>query len=181
MDTYVMSKNRFIDLIEKAVAKSSIYNLTDILNAENDELDIRGVQHKGYLAAITDLRSYYDANMELLNYDLSSQLISSSWPIYTVTTDSCPVHYYQTAKVKNSMVANGCVISGTVENSVIGRDVRIEEGAVVKNCVVLGHTTIKKNVHLTCQVVDKWAQVIHAGEITATPDAPGYIRRDDVI
>jgi glucose-1-phosphate adenylyltransferase len=181
MDTVVMKRELFIDLLRKAVKTSAICSLTDILNIENPNLDIRGVQHKGYFAAITDFRSYYDANMELLNYDVSSQLISSAWPIYTVTTDSCPVHYYETASVRNSMVANGCMIAGTVENSVIGRDVKIEEGAVVKNCVILGHTTIKKNVHLTCQVVDKWAQVIHAGDLTATPDAPGYIRRDDVI
>lgn len=181
MDTVVMKRELFIELLHKAVRTSSVCTLTDILNLENDNLDIRGVQHKGYFAAITDFKSYYDSNMELLNYDLSSQLISSSWPIYTVTTDSCPVHYYDTATVTNSMVANGCEIAGTVENSVIGRDVKIEEGAEVRNCVILGHTTIHKNVHLEYQVVDKWAQIIHAGEIKATFEAPGYIRRDDII
>lgn len=182
MDTYVMSKNRFIDLIEKAVAKSSIYNLTDILNAENDELDIRGVQHKGsYVASIYDVKSYFDANMNLLDYDVAADLVNAKWPIYTQTTDASPVHYFKGAEVRNSMIANGCIIRGTVENSIIGRGVTIGKGAVVKHCMVLSHSVIGDGVHIENQIVDKWAQVLHVKELSATEEDPGYVRREDVL
>ena len=181
MDTYVMTKELFVELIRKASSLSSIYSMKDMFNLENERLDIRGVQHKGYFAAMTDFKSYYDANLELLDYEKAEELFSDSWPFYTVTTDSCPVHYFPGAKVENAMVANGSLIEGTVQNSVIGRLVTIGKGAVVRNCVILGRAKIGEGVHLENQVVDKWAQVIHAKEIIASADAPGYIRRDDRI
>ena len=181
METYVMTNKLFIELIRKALKVSSVYTLIDILNAENDDLDIRGVQHKGYFAAVTDFKSYFDSNLELLDMEKTTELFSNDWPFYTQTTDSCPVHYFEGAKIVNSMVANGCLIEGTVENSVIGRGVEIRKGAVVKNCVVLGHSIIDKNVHLENQVVDKWAKITHVKELIATPDNPGYVKRDDVL
>ncbi len=181
MDTYIMKKDLFVNLLRKAQKLSSICTMTEILNAEGENLDIRGVQHKGYFTAITSFRSYFNSNLELLDIAKARELITSDWPIYTQTTDSCPVHYFEGATITNSMVANGCQIEGTVENSVIGRGVKVKKGVVVKNCVVLGHTTIEKDVHLENQVIDKWAHITAGKEIIAPKDRPGYIRRDDTI
>lgn len=182
MDTYVMSKDMLLRLIREAKKRSSIFNLSDILNLEHENLDIRGAQHKGsYMAAIYDLLSYYRANLELLNYEAAHQLFSSDWPIYTQTTDSSPVHYYEGANVVNSMVANGTSVYGTVENSVVGRGVVIKKGAVVKNCLILGHSVIGEGVHLENQIVDKWAKILNVKELKADPNCPGYIRRSDVL
>lgn len=183
MDTYIMKKDIFLDLIHKAAEKSSVYNLSDIINQEADDLDIRGYQHKeAVFAPVYDIRSYYGANMELLDYDYATQLISKDWPIYTQTTDSCPVHYYEGAKVVNSIVANGSAVRGTVENSIIGRGVKIGKGAVVKGSLVLGHSEIGEGVHIENQIVDKWAKIINAKEVIAEdPDYPGYVRRGDTL
>lgn len=182
MDTIVTSKEIFLKLIHDAAKKSSIYNLTNILNLESDSLDIRGVQHRGdYVASIYDLRSYYDANMALLDYNLAEKMFTKDWPIYTQTTDAPPVHYYKGAKVTNSMIANGSSIYGTVRNSIIGRGVEIQKGALIENCLILGHSKIGEGVHLKNQIVDKWAQIINAKEIVADSEYPGYIKRDDVL
>lgn len=182
MDTYVMKRELFIRLIRDAAKTSSIYNLADILNIRGEELDIRGYQHReDYLAAVYDFTSYYQANLELLDFRKASALFSPQWPIYTKTTDSCPVQYVEGSKVTDSMIANGCLVEGTVEHSVIGRGVKIEKGAVVKNCVILGHSVIGKDVYLENQVVDKWAKVLHVGELVAPADRPGYVRREDVL
>ena len=63
----------------------------------------------------------------------------------------------------------------------IGRGVEIRKGAVVKNCVILGHSIIDKDVHLECQVVDKWAKITNVKELIASPENPGYVKRDDVL
>ena len=181
MDTYVMKKELFLELVLKAHRISSMYHLSRIVALACDELDVRGVQHKGYFAAITDLKSYYDANLSLINPENARSLFDGKWPIYTKTTDACPTEYFEGAAVRNSLVSNGCTIEGTVENSVIGRNVTIKPGAVVKNSVVLAHSVLGEDVHITNQVVDKWATITHAKEIAATPEKPGYIRRDDVL
>jgi glucose-1-phosphate adenylyltransferase len=181
MDTYVMTRELFIKLINKAQKISSVYRLVDIINDEKDELDIRGVAHKGFFTAVTDFKSYYDANLELLDFEKATDLFTDEWPIYTVTTDSCPVRYVKGSRVKNSMVANGCVIEGLVENSVIGRGVEIKKGASVKNCVILGHSVIGEGVKLEGQVVDKWAKIINVKNVIATTDNPGYVTRGDTL
>ena len=79
------------------------------------------------------------------------------------------------------MVANGCVIEGSIENSVIGRGVEIRKGASVKNCVILGHAVIGEGVKLEGQVVDKWAKVLNIKKIIAPLDNPGYVMRGDTL
>ena len=181
MDTYIMKNSLFIQLIREAKAFSSVFTLAAIINAKKNELDVRGVEHTGYFAAITDFKSFFNANLELLDIGKSAGLFPDNWPINTVTTDSSPVHYFKGASVKSSMVANGCQIEGVVEGSVIGRGVTVAKGAVVKNCVIMGHCTIGEDVHIENQVVDKWAQIIHTKEIIAPASNPGYITRNDTI
>ncbi len=181
MDTYIMKTELFVSLIKKAQKVSSAYTLPQIVNMECEELDVRGVAHRGYFATITDFKSYFDANLSLIDFEQATDLFDPEWPIYTRTTDSCPTQYFEGASIKNSVVANGCLVEGTIENSVIGRGCQIKKGAVVKNCVILAQAVIGEDVHIENQVVDKWAQVLHVKEVVADPDKPGYIKRDDTI
>ena len=177
MDTYVMKKDLFIELIHKARKTSSVYTLLDIVNASCDELDIRGVSHKGYFA----FKSYYDSNLSLTDIKTAQNLFDPNWPIYTRTNDSCPTQYFETGNVKNSVVSNGCLIEGSLEHSVVGRGCIIKKGAVIKNCVVLSDAYIGENVHIENQVVDKHAKITHVKELTSSEDRPGYVRRNDTL
>lgn len=181
MDTYVMKKELFINLIHKAKKISSLYTLADVINHECGELDIRGVSHRGYFAAISDFKSYFNANMSLIDIKTARSLFNPDWPIYTRTNDSAPTHYYDSAKVHNCVISNGCTIEGTVEHSILGRGVTIKEGAVVKNCVVLSGSVIGKDIHVENMVVDRNAKLIHVSEICAEERDPKYIERGDTL
>lgn len=100
MDTYIMKTELFIELVYKAKEMSSMFTLSDIVNEECGELDVRGVAHRGYFASITDFKSYYEANMALIDYKSAQNLFHEEWPIYTRTNDSCPTHYFDTASIK---------------------------------------------------------------------------------
>lgn len=181
MDTYVMKKEIFMDLIQAAQKASSMYTMKHIINDMCGELDIRGVAHKGFFAPIDDLKGYFDANLSLLDPKNVKSLFNDEWPIYTRTSDSCPTQYYEAADVKTSFISNGCQIEGKVENSVIGRGCVIKPGALVKNCVVLADTVIGNDVHIENQVVDRLAKVTRMKEIIADPTKPGYVKRNDIV
>lgn len=183
MDTYIMKKEVFIDLVHAAQKASSMYTMKHIINdmCEAQELNILGVSHKGFFAPISDLKGYYDANLALLDPENVKSLFRPDWPIYTRTSDSCPTQYYETADVKASFISNGCQIEGTVENSVIGRGCVVKPGAMVKNCVVLADTVIGNDVHIEGQVVDRLAKVTRMKEIIADPAKPGYVKRNDTV
>ena len=180
MDTYVMKKDLFVDLIKKAKKLSSLYTLVDILNVLNDELDIRGVSHRGYFASITEFKSYFDANLELIDAKTAGNLFHPDWPIYTRTNDSCPTQYFETAEARKSVVSNGCLIEGSIENCVVGRGTIIKKGAIVKNAVLLPGVVIGADAHVENVVVDKNAKIIHVKNIVSE-GTPGYIKRNDVL
>ena len=160
-----------------------MYNLFNIVNdkAASEELTIKGVQHEGFFAAITDFKSYFDANLTLTDIKTASSLFNNKWPIYTRTNDACPTQYVEGASVKKSLISNGSLIAGTVENCIIGRGVVIEEGAVVKNSVICSEVFIAKDTVIENQVVDKYAKILHASEIVAKPENPGYVKRMDTL
>ena len=153
----------------------------DIVNASCEDLDIRGVSHRGYFAAISDFNSYYESNLSLTDIKTAQNLFVPDWPIYTKTNDSCPTQYFETGTAKNSVVSNGCLIEGEIDHSVIGRGCIIKKGAVVKNCIVLSDAYIGENVHVENQVIDKHAKITHAKELSASEDRPGYVRRNDTL
>ena len=119
--------------------------------------------------------------MELIDHKRATQLFKPGWPIYTQTNDSCPTIFSETAKVKNSIVANGSTIEGTVEGSIISRGVTVRKGAVVKNCILLPGAYIGENAKLDHVVVDKYAIVHHVKKLVGTDEQPVYVARRDRI
>lgn len=181
MDTYIMKKELFLDLIKRARELSSMYTLTQIVNITCEELDVRSYKHEGYFAAITNFKSYYDANLSLIDYESTKDLFDEDWPIYTRTNDSCPTQYRKTADVKQSVVSNGCLIEGTVMNSVIGRGCTIKKGATIKNSVILPDAYIDEGIYVENHVVGKHSKLIHCKELIADAETPGYVKRGDTL
>ncbi len=183
MDTYVMKKDLFISLVERASAYSSTYSLAQMISVitKTEEYEMRGVQHKGFFASIDDLKSFYESNMSILEVNRVKDLFSDDWWIHTRTTDSNPARIYEGADVKGCMIANGCHIEGKAENSIIGRAVEIGKGAVVRNSIILDHAVIGEGVVLDCQIVDKYASITKTRELIASPDKPGYVHRADIL
>ena len=109
----------------------------------------------GYAAIVDDVKTYYGESMKLLNFDVREQLFGKENKIYTKVKDSVPTIYQANAKVKNSLIADGCIINGTVENSILFRNVRIEEGAVVKNSIIMESGVVQKDASLQYAITDK--------------------------
>lgn len=181
LESYVMSKEIFLAMIDQAVNTSSLYWMKDILNDSCKFLDVRGYQYKGYLAAINSFNAYYKANMELLNPTERKKLFKEDWPIYTKTNDSAPTHYFKNGSATGSLVSNGCCVEGRIEHSVIGRGCHIKEGALVKNCVLAPGTIIGEDVVIENVVVDKKVVISQVKEVKGTEEKPAYVKRNDRI
>ena len=148
----------------------------------NEELlDVRGYKFDGFIVPILTLESYFKHSLDLLNYHVRSKFFKEDWPIYTTTHNTPPALYGEKASVKNSFVANGAIIKGTVENSIISRDVVIEEGAVVKNCIIFTQTHIGKDAHLEYVLADKSVSVEEVKELKGTKDKVLVIKQGERI
>lgn len=136
----------------------------------------------GMYAEIDSLAHYFAANMSLLERGKRDGLFSvKDRPVYTKVRNSPPTKYGYGANVKNSLIADGCVIEGTVENSILFRGVRVRKGTVVRNSILLQDTTTGENVSLNCVISDK--NVIIRDDVTLAghKTMPFYISKGKMI
>ena len=93
--------------------------------------------------------------MDLLEPEIWEELFMGYNPIYTRVRDEAPVQYKKQAKVNNSLVANGCVIEGSVENSILFRGVKIGKGVQVKNSVIMQNCELQDDALVENVICDK--------------------------
>ena len=125
---------------------------------------------------ISSLEGYFASSMKLLDPEVRNGLFNvDNMPIYTKLRNSSPTRYADGAKVTNSYVADGCVIEGTVENSIIFRGVHIGKNTVVKNCVLLQDTYTGNNVALNCVITDKNVTIGEGRMLSGRSSMPFFI------
>lgn len=106
----------------------------------------------GFSKDICSEKAYFKANMSLLNTSSRMRLFGEGRPIYTRTCDYTPTRYSSGCKVANSLIGDGCLIEGEVENSLIFHGVHIDKGACVKNCIIMQDGRIKEGCSLNCAI-----------------------------
>ncbi|MDW8750235.1 glucose-1-phosphate adenylyltransferase subunit GlgD [Streptococcus suis] len=181
LEAYIMKRTTFIELIKRANKVSSLYWLKDILRDTVDQYKIMGYAHRDFVACINNVESYFKTQIDLIDRDTRKLLFKNDWPIHTQTSDSSPTLYGPLAEVKRSLIANGANINGQVENSVIDRDVIIEEGVVVKNSIILNGVTIKNGSTIENAIIDKSTKIVHSTDIKGSESNPAYIKAHQII
>ena len=181
LEAYFMRRETFLELIDRANQVSSLYWFRDILEDAVDEYKMIGYAHKDYVACINNTESYYQTQLELIEAKNRRLLFKQNWPIFTKTGDSSPTLYGPLSEVKRSLLANGSIINGQVENSVIDRDVVIEDGVTVKNSIILNRVHIRTGAYIENAIIDKSTIIKHPVEIVGEYEEPIYIKENSII
>ena len=156
MNVIVMKRTLLHRVVLDAISKCYTDFYHDIIVRNLDNMTICAYNYKGYYSLISSLAGYFECNMKLLDKTARDELFGvESRPVFTKVKNSAPAKYCTGAKVKNSLVADGCIIEGEVENCILFRGVKVGKGSVVKNCVLLQDTYVGDNVNLNCVVTDK--------------------------
>ena len=134
--------------------------------------------YKGYWKDVGTVRSYWDANMDLLDPHNTLNLYDKYWRIYTRSRNLPPQYIARGAVVKDSLVNEGCYVKGTVERSILFSDVIVEEGAVVKDTVVLSNCVIKAGAKVSKAVILEGVTVKENEEIGQDDDTYIYMVSD---
>ena len=131
-----------------------------------------------FIGTIDSVQSYYDISMSLLNKDVKNKLFVKDRPIYTKERDDMPTLYGRDANVKNTLIADGCEIKGTVENSILFKGVKVEEGAVVKNSILMQDTVIGENTKVNYIIADKNVNIKSGVELSGAENYPVSLSKD---
>ena len=163
MEMYIMRTDLLIEIIYECIRQGVHRKIKSYVSSNLDNLKVGSYEFKGYLSCINSLRAYYKTNMDLLVPEVYEELFLGDRPIYTKSKDEGPTHYADGSVVKNSVIANGSYIEGTVENCIIGRRVYVSPGAVVRNCVIMQEAVIGDNAQVDRVIADK-ASIIREEE-----------------
>ena len=180
MNIYILSRELLIQQIEVAFARGYIYFERDILAPQVNKLNIQGYRYDGYVARITDMKSYFEENMKMLD-DVNVDALFSANPIYTKIRDDNPTRYINGANAKNIMAADGCVIEGDVEDSILFRGVRIAKGARVRNCVLMQDTVVEAGADLDYVITDKNVTISAGKELKGNRDFQVFIPKRQTV
>ena len=180
LNIYVIDRELLIRMVDEAYLHGDVYFVRDILEKKIDQLDVRGFCYDGYVAHIHDMNSYFEENMRLLKEENINALFSGN-QIYTKIRDDNPTRYINGAKAKNVMVADGCVIEGEVETSVLFRGVKIGKGAKVKNCVLMQDTVIEDNASVEYVITDKNVTISEGKSLTGNDTFQVYVAKGQVV
>ncbi len=174
----VMSTSHLRIMIEEAEAYH-LNSLSGILQRNFKTQNYRTYNYKGFVASVSSFLDYYKYSMELVKNEeaRASLLWQKEAPIFTRVHNSAPVVYASGAKVVDSMIADDCVIEGTVINSVLFRGVHVERGAVVKDSVLFSGTYVCKNASLNCIVTDKDVHVSDGVTLSGNGNMPFYVQK----
>ena len=181
MNIYIMEKEKLIRIVDDAFVHGYSYFTRDLMAANTDSLNIQAYEYTGYASQITDMKSYFEENMKLLDEDNRAALFKSGNSIYTKIRDDNPTRYINGSKAKNVMVADGCVIEGTVENSILSRGVKIGKNAKVKNCILLQDTVIEDGANLEYVITDKNVRVSRNRSLTGNDSFQVYVAKGQTV
>lgn len=179
LETYVFNRKTLLKVLAQAQRISAFFDLKEILAYDTNEMKINAYQFKGFARIIDSYTAYFKVCEEFLDPDVNTAVFKSNWPIFTNTNDTPPTKYLKNASVKGSFIANGAIVAGTVEHSIIGREVEIAKDAVVKNCIIFSGAKIGAGAKLENVIVDKDAKIKRVTELTGTPDAPIYVKEGE--
>lgn len=182
LEAYVINRAKFIELMEKAEKISSFFGLRDVIAYTVGRTErVHSYAFTDYVRCFDTLEHYIEYSMELLDYTVRAQLFKPDWPIYTVTHDTPPARYLKTADVKNSFVANGAEIEGTVRNSILARNVKIGKNTKVTNSIILSGTEVGEGIEIEHMIIDKSCDIRHAKVLKGEKGKPLYIKQGDRI
>ena len=175
LNVFVMSMDFLIETVNDAMARGNVSFERNILQEKCRELKIKIYEYDNYFSKLNSPESYFKSNMALLEPENARKLFVPKRSIYTKVSDNAPVKYDLDSNVSNSLVADGCIIEGEVENSVLFRGVKVGKGAKVKNCILMQGTVVGDNAELNYLITDKNVSICENHILTSSPQYPMYV------
>ena len=180
---YVAERETLLHLVERSSANGYHHFGRDLIqrNIKDGTLKICGYEYKGYCCQIDSIQAYFNFNQTVMTEKVRKALFPAEYPVYTKVRDDMPARYEGEGKCSNSLVGNGCIIEGTVINSVLFRGVKVAKGAVVKNSIIMQDAQIQAGAEIDHCILDKQSVIRRNGRLIAPAAYPIVIAKNVVI
>ncbi|MFT8871146.1 MAG: glucose-1-phosphate adenylyltransferase subunit GlgD [Sporolactobacillus sp.] len=181
MEIYLLKTEMFSKLVRNAVAENEHCNLSDVLHRAIIQWPTNGFEYTGYLKNINSIHAYYHANMDMLQDANLTALLKGSQNVHTKVKNEAPTYYARTSDVHNALVANGCLLKGTVHDSIVFRNVTVEKSACVDQSIVMQGSFIGAGAQLRYVILDKQVRIEANTKLIGTQEHPIVIEKNSII
>lgn len=183
MDIFVVGREWLINKVTECVAHDKYHMDRDLVLGQWNAgtLSINLYKHEGVALYNESTAEYFANSMALLDKDVREGIFHAHHPIYTKVRDRVPTYYGEDCEIENCLIADGCILDGEVEDSVLFRDVVIEKDAEVENCVLMNKAYIGEGCRLKYVILDKDVTVSAGTKLIGTPSAPIIIKRGETV
>ncbi len=183
MDIFVLNKKWLIKQVKEHIARNLFHMDRDLVLGlwQKGKATINVYQFAGIAMYNESVEDYFRNSLSLIEKDVRHDLFFYNHPVYTRVRDRVPSYYGENCEVEDCVVADGCMLEGEVEESILFRNVTICEGAEVENCVIMNDTVVGKGAELKYVILDKDVTVREGAKLYGTPTNPIIIKRGEAV
>ncbi len=181
LEVFILSKTLLLSLVDGCASQDRYSWRRDVLQAKRNELQIGSYVWSGYAAQIRSVQEYYERSMQLLSPSIRRELFCPERPIRAKSADKSSAYIGPAGVCTNSLVADGCCIEGTVENSILFAGVRVEKGAVVRNSILFKESSVRRDAALSYVIADKDVDVLEGHTLMGYSTYPIVIAKGSAV
>jgi len=178
---YIINKELLMKLVDHCIAYGKDNFFTHGVREHLADLKVQTYDHEGDHAFINTVEGFYRENMNLLSEEKYLNLLYKPKFIRTKVSDNPPVKYENGSSINKSIVSNGCVIEGDVDQSVLFRGVSVKKGSVIKNSIIMQQCTIEEGAYLENVILDKDVHITAGQRIIGSNEKPYVVAKRQVI
>lgn len=180
---FIMKREALIEVVTECVSAGHYHFEKDFLQKffNENKISVNLYKFEGVVLRNRNIAAYLQNNIKLIDEEVHKGLYKSSAPIYTKVRDEIPTYYGEDSVVDECIIADGCKIYGELKNSILFRDVTIEEGAQVIGSVVMQGSKIKKGAHIENAIIDKNVIVTEGARLLGAKTSPVIIKKGETI
>ena len=183
MDIFVIGKKLLMQSVKALVARDKFHMDRDLVMGgwRRGLISVNVYEHEGVALFNESVEEYFNNSLSLIKKDVRADLFGAAHPVYTKVRDRVPTYYGENSEVEDCLVADGCMLDGEVENSILFRQVTVEKDAEVEDCIIMNDTVIGEGAKLKYVILDKNVTVSAGAKLYGTKKSPVYIKRGETV
>ena len=183
MDIFVLNKKWLIEQTKEMIARDKFHMDRDLVLGgwQRGKVSVNVYPFEGTAMFNESVEEYFTNSLALINREIRHDMFGGNHPIFTKVRDRVPTYYGEACDISDTLVADGCMLEGKVENSVLFRQVSVAPGADVENCVIMNDSVVGEGAELKYVILDKDVTVTPGAKLIGTPKSPIIVKRGETV
>ena len=183
MDIFVLSKKFLIKSVKEMIARDKFHMDRDLVMGgwNRGIVSVNTYEFDGVAMFNESVEEYFYNTLSLVKKDVRANIFGGAHPVYTKVRDRVPTYYGAECEVEDALIADGCMLDGKVENSVLFRQVTVEAGAEVEDCIIMNDAVIGEGAKLKYVILDKNVTVSAGAKLYGTKKNPVIVKRGETV